>query len=197
VDGSSVGAVTSYTFNIVAANHTISASFAISQTVQNERVDLSYSIHIIFSQVSDLCNSSASIVTNSYGSAPSGYKFMGKFYDITTCADYNGTISVTIPYTQSAVPSGKEGTLRMFHWENGAWHDVTVSVDTGNNTITGRVTSLSPFGMGYSTSSGSGSGSGSSAYKTGANENMIALFAILAISAGVFILRRKRQFRKA
>jgi len=85
----------------------------------------------------------------------------------------------------------------MFHWENGAWHDVTVSVDTGNNTITGRVTSLSPFGMGYSTSSGSGSGSSSGSYSTGANENMIALIAILAISAGVFILRRKRQLRKS
>jgi len=174
-------------------------SDSINLSGQNERVDLSYSIHIIFSQVSDVCNSSASIVGNSYGSAPSGYKFAGNFYDITTCADYNGTISVTIPYTQSSVPSGKEGTLRMFHWENGAWRDVTDSVDTGNNTITGTVSSLSPFGMGYSTSSGSGSGSGSSssAYKTGANENMIALIAILTISAGVFILRRKRQLRKS
>ena len=121
---------------------------------------------------------------------------MWKFYDLTTCADYNGTISVTIPYTQSLVPSGKEGTLRMFHWESGAWHDVTVSVDTGNNTITGRVTSLSPFGMGYSTSS-SGTGSSSSSTSTGANENMIALIAILAISVGVFILRKHRWFRKA
>jgi hypothetical protein len=175
-------------------NETVKSEvYTINLTGQNERVDLSYSIHIIFSQVSDLCNSSASIVTNSYGSAPSGYKFMGKFYDVTTCADYTGTISVTIPYTQSSVPSGKEGTLRMFHWENGAWHDVTVSVDTGNNTITGRVTSLSPFGMGYSTSSGSGSGSGSgSSTSTGANENMIALIAILAISAGIFLIRKNK-----
>jgi hypothetical protein len=168
-------------------------SDSIDLSGQNERVDLNHNIYLIFSQVSDLCNSSSSILGSSPGSAPSGYKFVGDFYDITTCADYTSTIYVTIPYTQSSVPSGKEGSLRLFHWENAAWHDVTLSVDTGNNTITGRVTSLSPFGMGYSTASSS-SLSGSS-HGTGANENMIA-FAILAISAGVFILRRDRRFRK-
>jgi hypothetical protein len=124
---------------------------------------------------------------------------MGNFYDITTCADYTGTIYVTIPYTQSSVPSGKEGTLRMFHWENGGWHDVTLSVNTGNNTITGIVTSLSPFGMGYSTASSGGSSGGAAtgSSRTGANENMIALIAILAMSAGVFILRKHRWLKKS
>ena len=179
---------------MVIGNQNISPySDSINLSGQNERVDLNHNIYIIFSEVSDLCTSSSSILDSSPGSAPSGYKFVGNFYDITTCADYTGTIYVTIPYTQSSVPSGKEGTLRMFHWENGAWHDVTLSVDTGNNTITGRVTSLSPFGFGYPYSSGS---SGSSSRGTGANENMIA-FAILAIFAGIFLLRRNRRFRKA
>jgi len=168
-------------------------SDSINLSGQNERVDLSHSIYIIFSQVSDLCTSSSSILGSAPGSAPSGYKFVGNFYDITTCADYTGTIYVTIPYEQSSVPSGKEGTLRMFHWENGAWHDVTLSVDAGNNTITGRVTSLSPFGMGYSTASSSSVTA--SSHGTGANENMIA-FAILAIFAGIFLLRRYRRLRK-
>jgi LPXTG-motif cell wall-anchored protein len=60
----------------------------------------------------------------------------------------------------------------------------------GNNTITGRVNSLSPFGIGYSTASSS------SGNKTGANENMIALIAILAMAAGVFILRKHRWLKK-
>jgi len=72
-----------------------------------------------------------------------------------------------------------------------------LSVDTGNNTITGRVTSLSPFGLGYSTASGSSGGSGSGTSRTGANENMIALIAILAMSAGIFILRKHRWFKKS
>ena len=180
-------------FSNSVGNQTISPySDSINLSGQNERVDLSHDIYIIFSQVSDLCTSSSSIVGNSYGSAPSGYNFVGNFYDVTTCADYTGTIYVTIPYEQSSVPSGKEGTLRMFHWENGAWHDVTLSVNTADNTITGRVTSLSPFGLGYPYSSGS---SGAVGHGTGANENMIA-FAILAIFAGIFLLKRYRRFRK-
>ena len=101
---------------------------------------------------------------------------------------------ITFPYNGSAIPSGKEKTLKLFHWKNNGWEDCTILLDKDNNKITGRVTSLSPFGMGYSTS-GSGSsdnGSSSSSYSTGANENMIALIAILAILAGVFLLRKRR-----
>ena len=37
VDGSSVGAVTSYNFTNVTANHTISASFAINDYIQSQQ----------------------------------------------------------------------------------------------------------------------------------------------------------------
>jgi len=177
-----------------------SAVYTINLPGQNQRVDLDYYIYIIFSQVSNIGTSSSSIFAGSTGPAPSGYNFIGNFYELTTSADYNGIISVTIPYNQSSVPSGKEGTLSMFHWEDGKWKNVTVSVDTGNNTITGSVNSFSPFVIGYYTSSGGGTGSGGTGgggYSTGANEDMIALITILAISAGVFILRKNRWLRKA
>ena len=61
-------------------------------------------------------------------------------------------------------------------------------VDTVNNKITDRVTSLSPFGIGYYLGSGSG-------YSTGANTNMIAILALFAISAGLFVLRRNRWMK--
>jgi LPXTG-motif cell wall-anchored protein len=123
---------------------------------------------------------------------PSGFKFLGTYYDISFTGSFSGYIYITLPYNGSSIPSGKEATLKLFHWKNNGWEDCTYSLDTANNKITGRVTSLSPFGFGYPFSSGSGSGS--SSYKTGANENMIALIAILAISAGVFLLRRKRRW---
>ena len=106
-------------------------------------------IVLTFSQATSSCifNASATSISPP-GPASSGYHLIS-VYDITSCAGYTGPVTVTIPYSQSSLPSGKEGTLRIFHWESGAWHDVTVSVDTANNTITGRVTSLSPFGMGY------------------------------------------------
>jgi hypothetical protein len=109
--------------------------------------------------------------------------------DISTNAVYNGPVTVSHPYDESL------GTPRLFHWENGAWKDVTVSVDTVNKQVIGRATSLSPFMVAFSL--GSGAGSSGRGYSTGVNENRIALIAILAILAGVFILRRHRLFRKS
>jgi LPXTG-motif cell wall-anchored protein len=56
--------------------------------------------------------------------------------------------------------------------------------DTVNKTITGQVNSISPFVIGDPTPSG---------YSTGANTNMIALLAMIAISCGLFLLRRQRR----
>jgi len=50
---------------------------------------------------------------------------------------------VTIGYNESLVRD--ENKLKLLHYENGFWKDVTRSVDTINNTITGIVSSLSPF----------------------------------------------------
>jgi hypothetical protein len=130
------------------------------------------------------------------GGPPTGFKFLGTYYDVTFTGSFSGYIYITFPYNGSSIPSGKEKNLKLFHWKNNGWEDCTVlPIDTANNRITGRVTSLSPFGFGYPFSSGTGSGS--SAYKTGANENMIALIAILAILSGALILRRHRRFRKS
>ncbi|MCJ7482380.1 MAG: hypothetical protein MUO31_05380, partial [Thermodesulfovibrionales bacterium] len=102
---------------------------------------------------------------------------------------FSGYIYVTFPYDDSSIPPGKESNLRLFHWEAPGWKDVTVlPVDTVNNKITDRVTSLSPFGIGYYLGSGSG-------YSTGANTNMIAILALFAISAGLFVLRRNRWMK--
>ena len=184
VDDSSVGAVASYSFNNVTADHTISASFAL------HGVDLSDGVNMTFSHVTNFCSSSASRLNTSPGSPPANYHLVS-LYDISSCATYSGPITITIPYNPSSI-AGPAGGLGLFHWKNGAWQNVTVSVDTVNHTITGQVTSLSPFGIGYSFSSGSGD----SGYSTGANENMIALIAFLAISAGVFILRKNRRAGK-
>jgi fibronectin type 3 domain-containing protein len=120
------------------------------------------------------------------GGPPTGYRFLGTYYDVTYSGTFSGYIYVTFSYDDSSIPPGRENNLRLFHWEGG-WKDVTYSLDTVNNKITGRVTSLSPFGIGYYLSSGG--------YSTGANENMIAVIAILAISAGLFILRRNRWIK--
>jgi len=156
-----------------------------NETLTNYVINFEDGVIVAFSQITGPCTISKTISGTPPGPSLSGYRFIGTFYDITNSGcPTSGAIIVTIPYNESSVPVA-ETSLRLFHWESSTWHDVTYSVDIGNNTITGQVTSLSPFGAGYPYSSGGG-------YSTGANENMIALIAIFAISIGVFILRKHR-----
>jgi hypothetical protein len=59
------------------------------------------------------------------------------------------------------------------------------SIDTTNNLITGQVSSLSLFGIGYSSLPGSSS--------SGTNTNALIVVALLAIATGVFFIRRLRK----
>lgn len=65
------------------------------------------------------------------------------YFDISTTATYTPPVTVCINYT--GVSYLNESTLRLFHYENDAWADVTSSHDQGANVICGITTSLSPF----------------------------------------------------
>lgn len=85
-----------------------------------------------------------------------------------------GFIDVTIPYNEALLPTGfNEANVKFFHWTGSAWQDKTQSVNTSANTVTGRLTSLSPVVAGFlpssassstttTTSSGGGGGGGGS-----------------------------------
>ena len=147
---------------------------------------------VTFDNISSPCRTFLTEIEPPDQSPPANYSFVsGSYYDISTTCSYSGNIMVTLPYNEFNM-SGQESALKLFHWLNPGWEDCTVSVDTLNNSVTGQVTLLSPFGIGYYSSGGGGGGGG---YSTGANENMIALIAILAISAGIFILRRQQWIK--
>jgi len=76
---------------------------------------------------------------------PSGFMLGNPpvFYELSTSATFDGYAVVSFTYPQGAFLN--EAALRLFHYEGGAWEDVTISLDTVNNIITGRVTSFSPF----------------------------------------------------
>ncbi|MFA6053822.1 MAG: hypothetical protein WC769_00465 [Thermodesulfovibrionales bacterium] len=150
---------------------------------------------ITYDNIASNCSTNLIVVATPDHNPPSKFRLIrGAYFDIATNCSYSGNITITMPYDPTDVQGG-ENKLKLFHWKNNGWKDCTVSVNTASNTITGRVTSLSPFGIGDPISSGS-SGSGST-YSTGANENMIALIAVLAILPGVFILRKNRWHGKA
>jgi hypothetical protein len=65
------------------------------------------------------------------------------FYEVNTTAAFSGTVQVCITYDESQFTS--EGSLRVLHQEGAVWVDRTFSIDTANNILCGRVTSLSAF----------------------------------------------------
>jgi hypothetical protein len=135
-----------------------------------------------FNEITQAGTLSITAVSTPPASPPSGFVFLGTIFYLSTTATYTPPVLVTFPYDPAQVV-GSEANLKLFHWENGQWVDVTVSVDTVNNTITGQVNTISPFGIGYPLGGG---------YTTGANTNMIALLAVLAITMGVFLIRKGR-----
>ncbi|WP_144239659.1 hypothetical protein [Nitrososphaera viennensis] len=78
----------------------------------------------------------------------------GTIYEIDISAiGHTGFIDVTIPYDPNLLPLGtSENNVKFYHWTGTAWEDVTISVDTTANTVTGRLTSLSPVVAGYPSS---------------------------------------------
>jgi hypothetical protein len=67
------------------------------------------------------------------------------YYDITTTATFAAPVSVCITY--DPMQFGDPSTLRLFHFENDAWVDVTTSNDTGMHIICGEVSSFSVFAI--------------------------------------------------
>ena len=108
-------------------------------------------------------------------SLPTGFNLLGTYYDISTDVSFTGPIQVTLPYDESEV-EGNEADLKLFHWNGTSWEDITVSVDTVNNKITGETDSLSPP-------------------PTGINTYWLSLLGLLAMVAGFGVIRKATVLR--
>lgn len=78
---------------------------------------------------------------------PSGFR-LGQpptYFELSTSAVFSGPVGVCINY--SVISFHNESSLRLFHWEQGAWVSINASVDTANKVVCGSVTSLSPFAL--------------------------------------------------
>ena len=71
-----------------------------------------------------------------------------KYYEITTDAVYSGVITITLSYDDTEMSPEGEDSLRLWHYENYEWVDITQDLDTANNFLTGVTTTLSPFAVG-------------------------------------------------
>lgn len=66
------------------------------------------------------------------------------FFDIHTTATFDGPVEICIPYDPTAFET--PDVVRLLHYENGAWIDVTTSNDPAG-IVCGSVTSFSPFAI--------------------------------------------------
>jgi len=135
--------------NVSAASATVEATtFQSSQETgggTNVNVDLGNGVKVKFDSVTKEGETSAEIETNPpYGAPDSNFRLRGYVINIQTTANYAGMIEVTITYDEKLI-KGKEKNLKLMHHNGQHWEDITVSVDTVNNTITGVTSSLSPF----------------------------------------------------
>jgi len=77
--------------------------------------------------------------------------------------------------------------LKLLHYVNGGWQDVTTSVDTTNHTVTGVTTSFSPFGVYLP--------SGSATNTPASSVWSLALMALLGLGLAGAIIRRREADR--
>ena len=100
-------------------------------------------VQVTFSEVTTPGETSVS--TSETGpEIPSGFLLAGLYYDISTTAIYSGNITIRIPYDSGSI-SGSEEDLRLYHFDGMDWQDVTTFVNTVDNIICGKVSSLSIF----------------------------------------------------
>ena len=101
---------------------------------------------ITFSEVLSSGNTTVSAGTGG-PNPPDGF-MIGKFpvyYDITTTAVYTPPVTVCISY--NPLQFNNQDRLRLFHYENNQWVDVTTSIDSANHILCGQVSTLSPFAI--------------------------------------------------
>lgn len=141
----------------------ITVSQAESTTVPagtNVRVTPSAGASLTFSNVSN--GRTVSIIPSTVPTASANFRVItGSSYNITSTATFSGNITVCLSYSDAALADkNNESGIKLFHYNNPNWANITTSVDTVNNIVCGTTTSLSPFALMEPISSGGGSGGG-------------------------------------
>ncbi len=80
------------------------------------------------------------------GGFPLGFVVLGNYCDVSTSAVFTDSVTVCLPYDPNALRM-PESEVRIYHHDGSAWQDVTVAVDEINDTVYGRVATLSPFAI--------------------------------------------------
>jgi hypothetical protein len=120
----------------------------------NVTVELDGGIIVTFAEVTVAGDTTVAVSETPPHGAPTGFRFLGKYYDIVTTAGYAGPITITIPFDPADVLGGRVDRLKLFHWVwidepagLGEWQRVAIAVDTVNNVVTCEVSDLCWFAL--------------------------------------------------
>jgi len=100
-------------------------------------------MHLTFNEIT----SGGDVVVTPLASATAPINFAvitGAAYDIQFTGSFTAPVTVCIDYDPAQVTKA-ESFLKLFHFTNGAWVDITTSVDPVLNRICGETDSFSPF----------------------------------------------------
>ncbi len=112
-----------------------------------EIVDIYHDLNMTFTEVTD--NGSTLITSSNSGIDPeTGFGLAGNYYNITTTAEFTGTISIALSYEENEI-NCDETELKLMHYNSDLeeWVDITTSIDLINNLIYGETSSLSTFSI--------------------------------------------------
>ncbi|MEW5994173.1 MAG: right-handed parallel beta-helix repeat-containing protein, partial [Candidatus Zixiibacteriota bacterium] len=100
-------------------------------------------VTLTFSAVTAAGTTTAERVYAAPGPLTYGFGVLGRCYDVSTTATYEPSITVEITYDDSGLTKAQESQIRLWHYFDGAWNDITTFVDTTNNVVYGQTNTLS------------------------------------------------------
>lgn len=100
-------------------------------------------VEVTLNDVTDACTLASDLASVDM---PVGYQAVGSIYEISTdCALTTATVCLTYDETKVHID---EADLKLFHFANNLWEDITTTVDDVNNIVCGETSSFSPFVVG-------------------------------------------------
>ena len=107
------------------------------------------SVRLYFPSITETNTCAAdSVAPDSRHPAPPGTVGVGNvYYDVSSTTVFQGTYQITLRYDPAALNGADPSGIRLYHWKNDAWQDITLTRDLGDNTVTGETDSFSPFAL--------------------------------------------------
>ena len=100
---------------------------------------LGFPLSVILPEVTTAGNTTA---TGDATPPPSGTTVDGSVWDISTTATYIGSATICLPYHSAIVSSP-----HLYHYDRGAWVDITSGFNPVTQVVCGTTTSFSPFAV--------------------------------------------------